>query len=94
MKAEDDLVQGVTPEVLQRYLEVRSNVDDRANRIYLVSKILSHLEDCDEEAEGMGIWALPILAEMIQSDIARIVAGLNYFIPTLEAQAVLEQSEG
>ena len=82
-------IEGIDPEVLQRYLEARREITKRADRIVAVSHLLGLLRHCDGTVE-VDPSALAVVADLVDSDICAIQERLDEFIYVVDAEEALE----
>lgn len=86
-------IKGIDSKVLYRYLEARKVIDERADRISNVSRMLSLLEYCGDDTVPVSGHALAFFSDMINSDVCKIIESLDDFIYILDAESVLNKSE-
>lgn len=92
MKAKNP-TKGIDSKTLRRYLEARKVIDERADRISNVSRMLSLVEHCGDDTVPVSVHALAFFSDMINSDVCKIIESLDDFIYILDAESVLNKSE-
>ena len=85
-------IEGVTPEVLERYVRARKAIGNHADRIVAISHLLALLEHCDGVIE-VDPSALAVVGDMLDQDICDIQEQLDEFIFPSDAEEAVSESE-
>jgi len=83
-------VEGISREVLERYLEARKEIAKRADRIVAVVHLMGLLKHSGDDTVEVSPSALATIGDIIDSDICSIQEQLDEFIYILDAEEALE----
>lgn len=83
-------MDGISPEVLYRYVEMRHKVDVQANSIYSLTSVLALLETCGNDRIDVDPVALGKINQMLNTNILNIWEILDDFIYLVQAQSELD----
>ena len=89
----DTEIEGISAELLHRYVETRRRIDLEANSIFSLTSILTLLENCGDDKIEVDPVALGKISQMLNKNILNIWEILDDFIYIVQAQSVLDESE-
>jgi len=84
-------VEGISPELLHRYLVVRCKIYADANSIFGITSMLALLSRCGNDKIKVDPVALGKINQMLNTNILNIWEILDEFIYMVQAQAELER---
>lgn len=83
----------MSPELLQRYVEMRRRVDVEANTIFSITSMLALLETSGEDTINVDPVAFGKINQMLNKNILNIWEILDDFIFIIPARSELERLE-
>ncbi len=91
MNTEIPNIEGISIEMLCRYVEMRKSIDAEAKIVHSFSSMLALLQQCGDDRIDVDPIALGHVNEMISNSILNIGEILDNFIYVVQAQSELEQ---
>ena len=91
MNTEIPNIEGISVEMLCRYVEMRKRFDSEAKTAHSLSSMLALLQQCGDDWINVDPVALGHVNEMISKSILNIWEILDNFIYIVQAQSELEQ---
>lgn len=85
--------EGIELNLLRRYLKTRTVIDEKADEIANVSRMLTLLKYCGDDTVSVSPHALAYFFEMINYDICKIIESLDNFIYILDAESVVKKAD-
>ena len=86
-----DSAEGISREVLQRYLAARAAIAECSDRIVGVVHLLGLLRHCGEDSIPVSPSALASMADLIDQDICGIQEQLDEFVYLLDAEELVAE---
>ena len=93
MNTETNEIEGISNELLRRYVKMRHRIDTESNNIFSITSILSLLETCGDDKIEVDPIALAKISHILNKNILNIWEILDDFIYIVQAQSVLEEIE-
>ena len=79
-------VEGISSDVLERYVRARKAITKHTDRIVAVAHLMGLLKHCGDDAVEVSPASLAVVADMIDQDICAIQEQLDEFIYVLDAE--------
>jgi len=86
-------LDGISTQVLIRYVDMRQKLDSEANSIFAVSSMLAQFEKCGDDRVEVDPVALAKVHQMMNDNILNIWEILDDFIYLVQAKLELEKRE-
>lgn len=87
-------IEGISAEMLSRYVEMRKHIDAEAKTVYCLSSMLALLQQCGDDRIEVDPVALGHINEMISRGMLNIQEMLDDFIYMVRAQSELGRLGG
>lgn len=84
-------IKEISPELLQRYIEMRHRVDIEANAIFSITSMLALLETCGDDTIKVDPVAFGKINQTLNKNILNIWEILDDFIFIIHAKSELER---
>lgn len=91
MNTEPPTIEGISVELLGRYVEMRNSIDAEAKNIYCLSSMLVLLQQCGDDRIELDPVALGHVNSMISHSMLNIQEILDDFIYIVRARSELER---
>jgi len=88
-----DTTEGIPPDLLQRYVEMRHKLDAEANSISAMTSLLALFDKCGDDIIVVDPVALAKIHQMLNTNILNIWEILDDFIYLVQAKSELSKLE-
>ena len=88
-----DTTEGIPPDLLQRYVEMRHKLDVEANSIFAMTSMLALFDKCGDDIIEVDPVALAKIHQMLNTNILNIWEILDDFIYLVQAKSELSKLE-
>lgn len=93
MRTESSVLEGLSSDLLHRYVGMRHRIDVEADTILSISSMLALLETCGDDSINVDPIALANVSKIINRNILNIREILDDFIYIVKAKSEVEQPE-
>jgi hypothetical protein len=87
------MMEGISNEVLKRYIETREKIDDQINAIAVFTSLLSYYKECTSDLTQVDLYTFGYVNEMLNEKVMDIMDELDEFLPLWDAKAAVQGEE-